>query len=125
MYFTYSQFRHLEEPTMAVDRNANVEADKLRRQVKLLKALGNPVRLTILRTRYALGSRKIPASELLRIVNIQLEKPLSLPQFGQPLHILKKAGLIQDMKEGRRHYYSLTDTTLSILPGILNTLDQV
>lgn len=110
---------------MAVDRNANVEADKLRRQVKLLKALGNPVRLTILRTRYALGSRKIPASELLRIVNIQLEKPLSLPQFGQPLHILKKAGLIQDIKEGRRHYYSLTDTTLSILPGILNTLDQV
>lgn len=75
----------------------------LARQADLIKAIGNPVRLNLLRT---LAVREQTASDLVR------RCCLSKANLSQHINLLKREGLVRCVKRGTFCYYSLSDRRL-------------
>jgi len=67
----------------------------------LFKALGEPIRLKIVKL---LSLQELCVCELEAILNI------SQPRVSQHLKVLKKAGIVQERKERQKSFYSLDET---------------
>ena len=83
------------------------DADSLRKQSRLLKALANETRLKMLKL---LSIREMCVCEL------TLALDLTQPNASHHLNILQNVGLVTDRKEGRWVFYSIAK------PGIINNL---
>jgi DNA-binding transcriptional ArsR family regulator len=78
------------------------------------KALGDPVRWTIVR--YMAERPELAGSALDEILSI------SRPTISYHIRILTQAGLIEVSKRGRNHYYTLRHDVLRNVLAELNTL---
>lgn len=67
----------------------------------LFKALGEPIRLKIVKL---LSYQELCVCELEAVLNI------SQPRVSQHLKVLKRAGIVKERKERQKSYYSLDET---------------
>jgi len=79
----------------------------LQQTVRILKALGEPTRLTIIKF---LSEQELCICELTAILD------MSQPRVSQHVNVLKKAGLVKERKFKQKSYLSINPTVLN---GIL------
>lgn len=90
---------------------------KTRESVALLKAMGHPLRYSILCA--LLDEGEIEAGEI-----AEMAKGVHLPsQVSQYLTILKDEGYISRRAEGRLTYYKVADKSVKRVVGLLRTLN--
>jgi ArsR family transcriptional regulator len=82
---------------------------------ELFKAVGDPMRLEIL--------RMLTGKELC-VCDIMNALPVSQPTISHHLKVLKYAGLVSDRKDGKWVYYRLNAEAVKSLVRILQELDD-
>lgn len=92
---------------------ATRQSISIRSLVKVLKALGEPTRLKILRM---LATRDLYVCEL------EVVLAMNQPRISQHLRVLKEAGLVYETKEAQRTLYSLDKETMASCLGDLQEL---
>lgn len=90
-----------------------MEADRSR-TAEAFKALGDPVRWTIVR--YLAEQPELPGARLNEFLSI------SRPTISYHIRILVQAGLVDVRKRGRTHFYSLREDTMRSLSDAFGTL---
>jgi ArsR family transcriptional regulator, arsenate/arsenite/antimonite-responsive transcriptional repressor len=88
-------------------------ASKLALHAEQLAALGNPVRLAILRFVVRAGKTGVPAGD------IQTHVDLPASTLSHHLKRLLDAGMLQSRAEGTFHYYSVDYPSLRVLTSYL------
>lgn len=91
--------------------NKVMNLQQIDKQNRLLKALANQTRLEILNI---LKIREMCVCEIMVALD------LTQPTASHHLHILENVGVVNDRKEGKWVYYSLTKDTAELLLSFLN-----
>ena len=76
-----------------------LDTEKLEQAAEVFEGFGNPIRIRIIDS---LGSRN------LRVMELSEQLGYSQPIISQQLKILRSAGIVHKVKEGRNNRYSLT-----------------
>jgi ArsR family transcriptional regulator len=82
----------------------------MKEQAEIFKALGDPVRLAIIRL---LLGKELCVCDILSAFNV------SQPTISHHLKALKYAGLVNDRREGKWIYYSLNPETFAKVSALL------
>lgn len=82
----------------------DLDSEKLEKAAEVFKAFGNPIRIRIINAL---------RSDNLRVMELADNLGYSQPIVSQQLKILKSAGIVQKVKEGRSNRYSLTSEHFS------------